>query len=119
MRTTMIEHEIAKVMQALENQFEPSLALAVPCGAYQVHLTDRNVVWHMMIEAGRCRAMAGPHPKPVIVSHMSQQTLLALSTGELTEMMAWMTGRLKVEGDLRIAFGYTRAFRKLAAGWNG
>jgi putative sterol carrier protein len=50
---------------------------------------------------------------------MSQQTLLALSTGELTEMMAWMTGRLKVEGDLRIAFGYTRAFRKLAAGWNG
>lgn len=115
----MIQDEIARIMEALESQFEPSLALAVPCGAYQVHLTDRNVVWHMLIESGRCRAMPGSHPNPVIVSHMSQQTLLALSTGELTEMKAWMTGRLKIEGDLRIAFGYTKAFRKLAVGWNG
>lgn len=119
MQKTATDDEIASVLEAIERHFEPHLAAAIPFGAYQINLTDQHVVWHMLIEAGRCRAVPGAHPNPVIISHMTQETLLALSTGVLSEMQAWMTGRLKVEGDLRVAFGYTKAFRKLAVGWNG
>ncbi|CAE21747.1 conserved hypothetical protein [Prochlorococcus marinus str. MIT 9313] len=116
MQNTMTESKIHEVMETLEKQFEPSLASEVPFGAYQVQLTDQDAIWHILIEPGSCKAMHGSHPHPIIISYMSLETLVELNTGRLSEMKAWITGRLRFEGNLRVALSYTKAFKKISMG---
>lgn len=113
LHSTKTQHKIGEVMEVLEKQFEPALASEVPFGAYQVKLTDQNAVWHMLVQPGSCKAKYGSHPQPVITSYMSLQTLIELNCGKLSEVKAWMTGRLRFEGDLRVALSYTKAFKKI------
>lgn len=58
---------------------------------------------HVRIVDGACTVHEGAATDPDVSLTMSDDNLVALMTGKLTGVMAFMTGKLKVDGDLMLA----------------
>jgi putative sterol carrier protein len=59
-------------------------------------------VYHV-IEGGEMRTVAGRAERPDLTVTMSDEDLLALFQGRINPAMAFMTGRIRVGGDLDLA----------------
>ena len=55
------------------------------------------------IKGGTCTVTDGSAPSPDVALTMEDDDLVQLMKGELNGMMAFMTGKLQVEGDLMLA----------------
>lgn len=58
---------------------------------------------HQVLEGGRLETHPGQAAAPDVTVTMSDDDLVALFRGELNPMMAFMTGRLRVTGDVALA----------------
>lgn len=58
---------------------------------------------YVRINDGVCSVHEGVAEEPDVSLTMSDDNLIALMTGKLSGVMAFMTGKLKVEGDLMLA----------------
>jgi NAD(P)-dependent dehydrogenase (short-subunit alcohol dehydrogenase family)/putative sterol carrier protein len=56
--------------------------------------------WYVVVKGGRCESGRGTHDKPTTTIIMSDEDFLSLIQGRLNAMVAYTTGRLKIEGDL-------------------
>lgn len=56
--------------------------------------------WFVTIKDGACESGQGTHPKPTTTIVMSDEDFLSLTQGRLNAMVAYTTGRLKIQGDL-------------------
>jgi putative sterol carrier protein len=59
-------------------------------------------VYHVL-DAGTVRTVEGRADSPDLTVTISDEDLLALFNGELNPMMAFMTGRIRVGGDMQLA----------------
>ena len=58
---------------------------------------------HVVIKDGNCEVVPGTADAPTLGVTMADEDLVALLSGELDGMNAFMTGKLQVEGDLMLA----------------
>lgn len=58
---------------------------------------------YLVIDNGRCTAHEGVAPSPDLALTISDDNLLAMLKGELDGRAAFMSGKLKVEGDMLLA----------------
>ncbi|MBN2079654.1 MAG: phosphotransferase [Spirochaetes bacterium] len=58
--------------------------------------------WHIISEDGRAERREGIIDAPLCTVRSSFEDWRALQSGELNQLDAWTTGRLKVEGDLNV-----------------
>jgi len=58
---------------------------------------------YIVIDNGQCTAHDGVAPSPDVNLKMSDDDMAALLKGELNGMAAFMSGKLKAEGDLMLA----------------
>lgn len=56
-----------------------------------------------VLEGGTVRAVEGRAPHPNVTITVSDENLLKLFRGELNPMAAFVTGRVKLEGDVLLA----------------
>lgn len=70
---------------------------------------------HAVIRQGHCQIVEGAAALPDVTVTMEDADFVALMTGELNGMTAYMTGKLSVDGDLMLAQRVTQFFdaRKL------
>lgn len=61
---------------------------------------DNGGTWGVEIDRGSCRAFAGEVADPVATISASDQDLLAVFNGDLNAVAAYMSGRVKVAGDV-------------------
>ncbi len=66
-------------------------------------LGDGGGSWHMTVKDQTCQLAEGKHPKPNVSQTSSVQTFLALVNNELGGMQAFMSGKLKVRGNILLA----------------
>jgi putative sterol carrier protein len=66
--------------------------------------------WHAIVADGRCTIVAGPHPAPNVRITCSAANWLALIAGDLDPQFAFMTRRLRVEGDMSLAVRFRSLF---------
>lgn len=59
--------------------------------------------WIVAIQNGACEIKEGTHDAPTTTLSMSGETWLAMVNGELNGMQAFMSGQLKVSGDIILA----------------
>ena len=56
--------------------------------------------WHVRIKDGTCEVREGVHEKPTTTIIMGVQDFLSMIQGKLKAMLAYTSGKLKIEGDL-------------------
>jgi len=59
--------------------------------------------YQLMIEDGACSVQEGTHPNPHVVFSMSGEDCLGVLSGRLDGASIFMSGRVRVSGDLGLA----------------
>lgn len=78
--------------------------LAAAVGVYQLDLTgDGGGTWSLNIEANQGTLSAGAPASPGVVVIMTVPDFIAMATGKLNGVAAFMAGKLKIKGDMSLA----------------
>ena len=94
------------LIQQLPAAFDASAAAGTEC-TIQFNVSEPM---HLLIRNGRCEARRGSAAAPDVSLTMEDADFVALMTGELNGMTAFMTGKLTVDGDLMLAQRLTHWF---------
>jgi putative sterol carrier protein len=73
---------------------------------------DGGGQWHVAVADQACTVRAGAAPSPQVVVRCAADDWLAIVNGVLDPGAAFMTGRLRVKGDLGLAFTLKDLFLK-------
>lgn len=71
---------------------------------FQFEITGNQACqYHVIIKDGTCQVLEGVHPSPDVTLTMADETWLGMVNKEISGVKAFMTGKLKVKGDLMLA----------------
>lgn len=65
---------------------------------------------HVVIGDGACTVVQGAAPSPDLTVTMEDEDFVAMMTGKLNGMQAFMTGKLQIDGDLMLAQKMSKFF---------
>jgi putative sterol carrier protein len=79
---------------------------------YQFDLSgDGGGKWHVIINNDSCQVKEGPAESPSITISMTAQDYLDMLSGKLNGQMAFMTGKLRIAGDMGLALRMQSLFQ--------
>jgi putative sterol carrier protein len=80
---------------------------------YQFELSgEGGGKWFAEVKDCKCSVATGEHPQPSITIRMTAQDYLDMASGKLNGQLAFMTGRLKLKGDMALAIRMNTIFSK-------
>ena len=68
--------------------------------------------WYAEVKDCACTVSQGEHPEPSITIRMDAADYLAMAAGKLNGQLAFMTGKLKLKGDMTLAIKMNTMFAK-------
>lgn len=92
-----------QLVESMPRYFKPEKAEGVSA-VVQYHLTgEGGGDWVIRIEEGTCTVEEGAVENPTLTLHMDAQDYVDMVTGRMDGMTAFMTGKLRLEGDFTLA----------------
>ncbi len=80
---------------------------------YQFDLSgDGGGKWHVIVNNDSCEVKEGAHASPNITISMAAQDYLDMISGKLNGQMAFMTGKLRIAGDMGLALRMQSLFQQ-------
>ena len=64
---------------------------------------DGGGTWHAVIKDGACTVTPGPAPTPNLTLQIAAQDWLDMLSGKQSGQMLFMSGKLKIKGDMGLA----------------
>jgi putative sterol carrier protein len=93
----------AEVFATLPSKIDHSKTQGIR-GDFQFELEGKNGgVWVARIVDGGCSVTAGAVEKPNVTIKMVDKDFMALATGQLQAMAAFISGKIRVYGDYNLA----------------
>jgi putative sterol carrier protein len=72
---------------------------------------DGGGTWHAAIKDGTCTVNSGPAPAADLTVTMGSSDWLDMTSGKLNGQMAFMSGKLKLKGDMGLAMKLPSLFQ--------
>lgn len=92
---------VGEILQAMQSRFNATAAAGLNL-VFQFKITDAEN-YYLTVKEGTCDLQAGDAPNPDIALVMDKETIKGLLSGELSGMQAFMSGRLRTEGNMMLA----------------
>ena len=107
----MADLTIDELMRRMPKAFIPEKAQGLDT-VLQFKFTGREAGdWYAAIKDGAVTVEQGTHPNPKMTLTADSDDYIALFTGKLDPMQAFMAGKLKLQGDLNLAMKMTQFFK--------
>ncbi|MEC8443410.1 MAG: SCP2 sterol-binding domain-containing protein [Pseudomonadota bacterium] len=91
----------AEFINEMNAKFNPAAAAGLDL-VFQFNIEDADT-YHLIVKDGTCEVVQGESADPNVTLILSSETLQGIVSGDLDGMMAFMSGQLKVEGDMMLA----------------
>lgn len=99
-----VDRVLDKVFEGMRSRFVPERAGGQQAVAqWDVMAPDGERVYQLKVADGACSLAKGVTETPRVTLRLTLPNFLRLVTGELDAMRAFMTGKLKVAGDVMFA----------------
>ena len=99
-----------QVFEQMPSHFRKEAAQGLNA-VYQFDLSgEGGGKWYIAINNGTCDIKEGAHPAPNITISMAAQDYLDMATGKLNPQMAFMSGKLRISGDMGLALRFQGLF---------
>ncbi|MFC4735055.1 SCP2 sterol-binding domain-containing protein [Bacillus daqingensis] len=79
---------------------------------YEFHITDEDSTYQLKIDQGAADYAEGTPWEPKLVLEMSREYFQKLAEDDLNATMAYMSGKLKVKGDVSHALKFQSLLKK-------
>lgn len=101
---------VAQTIANFQANFNPAAATSMDY-VFQFNVTD-DKTHCLTVKDGACVASEGVNEDANVTFVTDSATLLALSDGSLDGMQAFMSGKLRIEGDMMLALKLNELFSK-------
>jgi len=101
---------VAETFEIMKSVFNPAAAKGVN-KTFQWNVSGEQAgVWAVKVANQTCEIIPGGVEKPDITLILSDQDWLSIAEGKLDPMNAFMTGKVKVTGDMMLAMKINQLF---------
>ncbi len=112
----MSEYSIQQIMEAMPGAFLQDQAGTISA-TVQFHFTGNQASdWFVRINDGACSSSEGTTPDPNVTMTVDSDDFLAILTGKLEPMAAFMRGKLNMRGDVSLAMKLPKLFKSSTTG---
>lgn len=95
--------DVKEVFSKLAESFNASASQGLDA-VFQFDITgDGGGTWNVVVRDGTCQIQEGSHDSPTVTLSMSSDTWLGIVNKVTGAMGAFMSGQLKVSGDIMLA----------------
>jgi len=94
---------VKETFDAMSTRFRADKAAGVNATIQYEITGDQGGTWHAIIKDGQCTVGAGSGANPTLTLTMAAQDWLDMVGGKLSGQMAFMSGKLKLKGDMGLA----------------
>jgi putative sterol carrier protein len=99
-----------EVFNTMSNVFNSSAAQGLDA-VFQFDITgEGGGEWHVTVKDGVCEVNEGTHQNASVTMTMSAETWVAMVNKEVNGMQAFMSGKLKISGDIMLAQRFPEMF---------
>ena len=101
---------VKAIFAGMAGRFNPNAAAGLNAVIqYNIEGADGGN-WYVVIKDQKCTVSEGVHSSPTLTMKMSDKDWIAMVSGQLNGMTAFMTGKLKTTGDIMLAQRLTTLF---------
>jgi len=93
--------DVASTLSNLQENFNADAAAGME-EVFQFDISDAGE-YYIEIKDGTCNIAEGEHDDPSVTLKMNKDTLKGVLSGEVNGMTAFMTGKVKAEGNMMLA----------------
>lgn len=94
---------VAETFDAMAGRFKADRAAGTNAVIQYDISGDGGGTWHAVIKDGACTVNSGPGTNPALTLQMSAQDWLDMASGKANGQMLFMSGKLKLKGDMGLA----------------
>ena len=92
---------VADIINTMNSKFNAAAAAGLDL-IFQFNIEDAET-YHLIVKDGACSVAQGANDDANVTLIMNSDTLAGIASGETDGMMAFMSGQLRVEGDMMLA----------------
>lgn len=100
--------DLKSIFEEMKNRFNSSAAAGLDV-VFQYQIDDGEP-YHVTVVDDSCVIAQGEHDEPSVTLSMDTETLQEVVSGETDGMQAFMTGRIRADGDIMLATRLTALF---------
>ena len=100
---------VADAVKAMQAKFNPAAAAGLDL-VFGFNITDEDKHYALIVKDGTCDIQEGENPDAQVTLVTDGETMEGIVSGDTDGMQAFMSGKLRTEGDMMLAMKLSELF---------